>query len=328
MAGTIARATVGRVLRPIAGAPRVQEERARDAAVVPAAGGVERILLERLDVEARARERRDDLPEPRRRRRRSSRRASGAARRRTRDAGWSSKTRSSPCARSARGDAGAPTRRGRRAARARPRASRRGRTGRGASFAGSACASACDPEDASASARAPRRAALRPASIAVTTAPSSASSALASPDAAVQVQDALPRQVAERLLDDRRQAVRGPRRCRRWASSNIAPVVVGRLHLRPGARSRRRRRASGRRSSRRRRSRGRRRRPRRRPARRAGRPACASTVREHLVLVREVLERARLDDAGRDGVHADPARRELDAEVADDRLERRLRRRR
>ena len=47
---------------------------------------------------------------------------------------------------------------------------------------------------------------------------------------------------------------------------------------------------------------------------------------EHLLLVREVLERARLDDAGRDGVDADPARRELDGEVADERLERRLRR--
>ena len=46
---------------------------------------------------------------------------------------------------------------------------------------------------------------------------------------------------------------------------------------------------------------------------------------EHLLLVREVLERAGLDDAGRDGVDADPARRELDREVADERLERRLR---
>ena len=47
---------------------------------------------------------------------------------------------------------------------------------------------------------------------------------------------------------------------------------------------------------------------------------------EHLLAVREVLERAGLDDAAGDGVDADPARRELDGEVADDRLERRLRR--
>ena len=57
------------------------------------------------------------------------------------------------------------------------------------------------------------------------------------------------------------------------------------------------------------------------------RPAGVRSRRaEHLLLVREVLERAGLDDAARHGVDADPARRELDAEVAHDRLERRLRR--
>src|SRR5439155_23782292 len=45
---------------------------------------------------------------------------------------------------------------------------------------------------------------------------------------------------------------------------------------------------------------------------------------QHLLSVRKVLERSRLDDTGRDGV--DPDRRcELDCEVADERLERRLR---
>ena len=46
---------------------------------------------------------------------------------------------------------------------------------------------------------------------------------------------------------------------------------------------------------------------------------------EHLLAVREVLERARLDDAARDGVDPDSAWCELDGEVADERLERRLR---
>ena len=45
---------------------------------------------------------------------------------------------------------------------------------------------------------------------------------------------------------------------------------------------------------------------------------------EHLVLVREVLERAGVDDPARDGVHADRGR-ELDAEIAHDRFERGLR---
>ena len=47
---------------------------------------------------------------------------------------------------------------------------------------------------------------------------------------------------------------------------------------------------------------------------------------EHLLLLREVLERLGVDDPARDGVHPDPARRELDREVADERLERGLRR--
>ncbi len=47
---------------------------------------------------------------------------------------------------------------------------------------------------------------------------------------------------------------------------------------------------------------------------------------QHLLPVREVLERARLDDAPGDGVDADPARGELDREVAHERLERGLRR--
>ena len=91
------------------------------------------------------------------------------------------------------------------------------------------------------------------------------------------------------------------------------------------ASSRRRRRVSGRGSSRRPASRGRRR-PRRCPravTRRPGRVRRAGP--EHLLAVREVLQRAGLDDAPRDGVDADPARRQLDREVADERLERRLR---
>ena len=51
-----------------------------------------------------------------------------------------------------------------------------------------------------------------------------------------------------------------------------------------------------------------------------------STEREHLFLVREMLERPGVDDAARHCVRVDPARRELDAEVAHDRLERGLRR--
>ena len=47
---------------------------------------------------------------------------------------------------------------------------------------------------------------------------------------------------------------------------------------------------------------------------------------EHLLAVREVVERPGLDDARRDGVDADPARRQLDGEVAHERLERSLRR--
>ena len=46
---------------------------------------------------------------------------------------------------------------------------------------------------------------------------------------------------------------------------------------------------------------------------------------EHLLTVREVIEGARLDDAARHGVDPDPAGRELDRQVADERLERRLR---
>src|SRR5207244_8403510 len=44
---------------------------------------------------------------------------------------------------------------------------------------------------------------------------------------------------------------------------------------------------------------------------------------EHLLPVREVLERARLDEPGGAGVDPDLARRQLDREVAHDRLERR-----
>src|SRR5215207_4325828 len=58
-------------------------------------------------------------------------------------------------------------------------------------------------------------------------------------------------------------------------------------------------------------------------------PACGRALaagRQHLLPVGEVLEGAGLDDAARNGVDADPARRELDAEVAHDSLERRLRR--
>ena len=47
--------------------------------------------------------------------------------------------------------------------------------------------------------------------------------------------------------------------------------------------------------------------------------------REHLLAVRERVERVGLDDACRHGVDANPARRELDGEIADDRLEGRLR---
>src|SRR5256885_14353578 len=46
---------------------------------------------------------------------------------------------------------------------------------------------------------------------------------------------------------------------------------------------------------------------------------------QHLIAVREMLERAGLDDAVRDGVDTD-SRRELDGEVAHERLERGLRR--
>src|SRR6188508_482610 len=45
---------------------------------------------------------------------------------------------------------------------------------------------------------------------------------------------------------------------------------------------------------------------------------------EHLLLVREVLERGGLDHTARDSVDPDPARRELDRQVADERLERGL----
>src|SRR6185437_12409593 len=46
---------------------------------------------------------------------------------------------------------------------------------------------------------------------------------------------------------------------------------------------------------------------------------------EHLLLVREPVERLGVHDARRDAVYADPARREVEAEIANDRLERRLR---
>src|ERR671925_16566 len=46
---------------------------------------------------------------------------------------------------------------------------------------------------------------------------------------------------------------------------------------------------------------------------------------DHVLLVREVLERARLDHAARHRVHADPTRRQLHRQVADERLQRRLR---
>ncbi len=58
--------------------------------------------------------------------------------------------------------------------------------------------------------------------------------------------------------------------------------------------------------------------------RRDGRPDCAAHL--GIAPVREVLERARLDHSGRDGVDADSARRELDGEVANERFERGLRR--
>ncbi len=142
---------------------------------------------------------------------------------------------------------------------------------------------------------------------------------------AVQVQDVLARQVAERLLDDRRQGGAA------LAVSAVdlvehPPVDVGRLHLRPGGRSRRRRRASVRTPSRA--SSEQRNETARGDVLRLDEPAGRRAVDggEHLVLVREVLERAGLDDAGGDGVDADAARRELDGEVAHDRLERRLRR--
>ena len=45
---------------------------------------------------------------------------------------------------------------------------------------------------------------------------------------------------------------------------------------------------------------------------------------EHLLLVRKVLEGAGLDDSCRDRVDPDPARRELDREVANERFERGL----
>ena len=51
----------------------------------------------------------------------------------------------------------------------------------------------------------------------------------------------------------------------------------------------------------------------------------AAPEREHLLAVREVLERTGLDDPGRDRVDADATRRELDREVPDERLERGLR---
>ena len=46
---------------------------------------------------------------------------------------------------------------------------------------------------------------------------------------------------------------------------------------------------------------------------------------EHLLAVREVVEGAGLDDAAGDRVHADSQRGELDREIADERLEGRLR---
>src|SRR5205823_293974 len=54
-------------------------------------------------------------------------------------------------------------------------------------------------------------------------------------------------------------------------------------------------------------------------------PACRGALQaraDHLLAVREVLERARLDDACRDRVDADSPWRELDGEVAHDRLQR------
>ena len=53
--------------------------------------------------------------------------------------------------------------------------------------------------------------------------------------------------------------------------------------------------------------------------------ALRSPSREHLLPVREMVEGARVDDAARDGVDADPRRPELDGEVAHERLERGLR---
>ena len=111
---------------------------------------------------------------------------------------------------------------------------------------------------------------------------------------------------------------------RRWRSSHARRLCsVG--SIRRAARSRRRRRARARAPSPRRASRGTRPRSPRPRARRAARPAFACGPRQHLLAVREVLEGARFDDSGRDRVHANAARRELDCEVAHDGLERGLR---
>src|SRR3977135_1795070 len=49
----------------------------------------------------------------------------------------------------------------------------------------------------------------------------------------------------------------------------------------------------------------------------AGAPGRRPLARaEHLVVVRKVVERARVDDTARDGIRADPARRKLDCEIA------------
>ena len=74
-----------------------------------------------------------------------------------------------------------------------------------------------------------------------------------------------------------------------------------------GKRSRRRRRSSGRRSSSSAAHRGTGPRRRCRSPRPSGPPACGACVVEHLLPVREVLERLGLDDPARHGVHADPA---------------------
>ena len=89
------------------GAARVEEERRRDAAVVAAARGAARVLLERLDAQAGAHERAHDLadsPQPVRVRGIAEVVVSPAEK--VVDAvptGWSSKTSSSPCSRSAAG---------------------------------------------------------------------------------------------------------------------------------------------------------------------------------------------------------------------------------